>query len=116
VNDAVRQVGGAFGVAVLGSLLASAYSSRIADTAAGLPADAAGPASDNLQGALGVAATLPPEQAEALVASANEAFVGAMTQTTLIGLVAILAGMAAVAVWMPSHGRDVDADLEAARR
>jgi EmrB/QacA subfamily drug resistance transporter len=114
VNDAVRQVGGAFGVAVLGSLLASSYASRIGDAAASLPADAAGAASDNLQGALGVAATLPPDQAGALVAAANEAFVGAMTQTTLFGLAAIVLGMVAVAVWMPSYGRDVDADAAAA--
>ena len=109
VNDAVRQVGGAFGVAVLGSVLASAYSARITDAVGDLPAEAAAAAQDNVQGAFGVAATLPPEQAGQLVAAANEAFVGAMTATTLLGLGAILVGMVAVAVLMPSYGRDVDA-------
>ena len=110
VNDAVRQVGGAFGVAVLGSLLASAYSSRIVDALAGLPASAAAAAGDNVQGAFAVAGTLPPAQAAELIGAANEAFVGAMTTTTLLALVAILAGMVAVALFMPSYGRDVDAD------
>jgi MFS family permease len=110
VNDAVRQVGGAFGVAVLGSLLASAYSSRIADAVAGLPSDAAAAAGDNVQGAFAVAGTLPPEQSADLIGAANEAFVGAMTATTLVGLAAILVGIVVVAVLMPSYGRDVDAD------
>ncbi len=113
VNDAVRQVGGAFGVAVLGSLLASAYSAAMADAAGDLPADAAAAAGDNVQGAFDVAATLPPEQAGALVATASEAFIDAMTTTTLFGLGAIVLGIVVVAVFMPSYGRDVDApDLD----
>ena len=110
VNDAVRQVGGAFGVAVLGSVLASTFSSRIADAVDGLSPEAAAAAGDNVQGAFAVAGTLPPEQAGQLVSAANEAFVDAMTSTTVLGLAAILVGMVAVAVLMPSYGRDVDAD------
>src|SRR4029079_15046280 len=41
VNDTVREVGGALGVAVLGSVLASHYAAAFAPTSAALPTDAA---------------------------------------------------------------------------
>ena len=50
VNDTVREVGGALGVAVLGSVLASQYTSTI-DTA-GVPGPAAGAAGESLGGAV----------------------------------------------------------------
>ncbi len=41
MNDTTRQVGGALGVAVLGSVLASSYASAMAPAVQGLPAAAA---------------------------------------------------------------------------
>ena len=40
VNDTTRQVGGAMGVAIIGSVLASTYGSKIGDFFAGTPAPA----------------------------------------------------------------------------
>jgi EmrB/QacA subfamily drug resistance transporter len=69
----LRQVGGALGVALLGSVLAQAYTSRLDLT--GLPAPAAKTANDSVSGAVAVAAQL---RDAALATSAQTAYVHAM--------------------------------------
>ena len=75
VNDTTRQVGGALGVAILGSILSSAYGSRLGDLAPGGVPDVA---RDGLAGALGVAGQLPGEAGRVFAAQATEAFVHGM--------------------------------------
>ena len=60
VNDTTREVGGALGVAVLGSLLAASYHSSMNSSAAlqALPASSAAVAHDSLGGAIHVANSL----------------------------------------------------------
>ena len=41
LNDTVRELGGAIGVALIGSVLSAAYSSSVADATAGLPPEVA---------------------------------------------------------------------------
>jgi EmrB/QacA subfamily drug resistance transporter len=84
VNDTTRELGGALGVAVLGSLIASLYR-------ADLPASAnAGRAS--LGAAVDAAATLPRPAAAVLVHSARAAYVHAFDITMLVAVgVALLA-------------------------
>lgn len=55
MNDTTRELGGALGIAVLGSLLASQYASKITVAAAQLPEAAQGVAGQSLAGALAVA-------------------------------------------------------------
>src|SRR3954447_3424677 len=55
MNDAVRQVGGALGIAVLGSLLSSGYRGDMDAAVGGLPADAGNAASEGVGGAVAVA-------------------------------------------------------------
>ncbi len=57
VNDATRQLGGTLGVAVIGSVYASVYASKLSDaTVTGfLPADAASAATDSIGAAFAVA-------------------------------------------------------------
>ncbi|MCW2697124.1 MAG: Drug resistance transporter, EmrB/QacA subfamily, partial [Modestobacter sp.] len=88
VNNSVRQVGGALGVAILGSVLAAAYSGRLGDRVAALPAGARDEASESIIGTLGAvesaAASGDPDVARAaagVVEPAREAFVGAMHLT-----------------------------------
>ncbi|UNO40186.1 MFS transporter [Streptomyces sp. MST-110588] len=81
----VRQFGGALGVALLGSLLAGAYTGRL-DTG-GLPAPAAGAARDSIVGAHLVADKLG---APHLAASADAAYLHGM------GLVLLACGIAAL--------------------
>ncbi|HEV2785450.1 MAG TPA: MFS transporter, partial [Solirubrobacteraceae bacterium] len=58
VNDATRLVGGALGVAVLGSLLAGDYRDGMQETVQALPAPAADAASGSIGGALEIASRL----------------------------------------------------------
>ena len=58
VNDTTRTTGGALGVAILGSLLASEYRGDMDEAVSGLPHGAAESAGDTLGGGLAVAQRL----------------------------------------------------------
>ena len=90
VNDTTRQVGGALGVAILGSILTSAYGSRLTEGLAGQPVPEA--ARHGLAGALGTAAQLPQDAGAALAATAKEAFVHGMDVTVAAGACVVLLG------------------------
>src|SRR3546814_6570310 len=63
VNDTTRQVGGAVGVAVLGSVLASSFHGSMADKLASvLPAPLLEAVKDNVGQAIGIARELPAAQ------------------------------------------------------
>ncbi|WP_037683262.1 MFS transporter [Streptomyces griseus] len=90
----LRQVGAAIGIALLGSLLASAFRDRL--DVSGLPAGAADTAGESV-----VAAHLIAEKAGSahLAASANDAYVHGMTLALLVcGLAALVAALLAAAL------------------
>jgi hypothetical protein len=96
MNDVVREVAGTLGIAVLGSLLASAYASGMDGAVAALPPDAAAAASDSV----GAAHAIGGEQ---LVAAADQAFVDAMTTTATIAAVIAIAGALIAAAFLPAR-------------
>jgi EmrB/QacA subfamily drug resistance transporter len=96
VNDTTRELGGALGVAVLGSLLASKFTAALPASVAALPAPARAAVRSSLGGALGVAASLPPAIGDPLAAAAKAAYVNGMTLSLVAG--AVVAGAAAVMV------------------
>ena len=109
INDTTRQVGGALGVAIIGSAVSSAYANRVATAANdfGLDGVSNADAQSSLGGAQKVAATLSADAAGFLRA-ANQAFVDSMS----IGL-RVSAGVvvfAAVMAWrfLPSHAASDD--------
>jgi DHA2 family multidrug resistance protein-like MFS transporter len=96
--SAVRQVGGTIGVAVLGSVLNSAYRDRL--SLAGLPSEVAGPVRDGVASGIAVAERIGSPD---LLASIEAAFVHGMDV-----LLAVSAGTAAVAailalLFLPRH-------------
>lgn len=104
VSNTIRQVGGALGVAILGSLLSAIYRGQIGDASAltDLPAPARALASESISGAYGVAAQLGPAGGQ-LVSSANDAFVSAMHWAAGgSALVAFLSIFVALA-WLPKQ-------------
>ena len=101
VNDTTRELGGAMGVAVLGSVFAGVYSDRIATAVAGLPAEAAAAARESLAGAGAVAGTIGGQAGAAILASAQSAFVQAMSLTSVIGMVVAVGGVLVALVFMP---------------
>jgi EmrB/QacA subfamily drug resistance transporter len=111
VNDTTREVGGALGVAILGSLLAAAYHSSMDTSAAvqALPAPAAAAAHDSLGGAVQVAGQLGAA-GQPLLADATRAFVDAMSSTVLIGAVVAALGALVALVWLPSRAPAIEVD------
>ncbi len=94
VNDTTRELGGALGVAVLGSLLASKFTAALPASVQSLPAPAQAAVRSSLGGALGVARSLPAAVGVPLEAAAKSAYVSAMS----VSLVAAAAVAVAAAV------------------
>jgi EmrB/QacA subfamily drug resistance transporter len=100
VNNTIRQVGGALGVAVLGSVLSAVYRGEMADPVAALPERAREVASESISGAYGVAAQAGPA-ASGLIRSANDAFVTSMHWAAGGSVVVAVIGIAVVLAWLP---------------
>jgi DHA2 family multidrug resistance protein-like MFS transporter len=79
MSETSGELGGALGIAILGSVGTAVYRSEVASSLpAGIPAEVVDAARDTLGGALAVAQSLPGELAAALVAAAQIAFVDAL--------------------------------------
>jgi len=78
MNDVNRQVGGALGVAIIGSIMSSVYRSGMTETAAALPAHLRHAARDSIGSAHAVAQHLPAAAAQHLDAGAASAFTHAL--------------------------------------
>jgi hypothetical protein len=106
VNDTTRQIGGALGVAIVGSVMSSTYASKIGDLFAGTPSAgsvAEQTAQDSLGGALAIAAEAPGALGETLAAVAKSAFVDGMHTGVLVAAGAALLGAVVAAIWLPAH-------------
>jgi len=101
MNDVNRQVAGALGVAIIGSISSSLYSSKVDSAAAALPPGAAHTASDSIGGAAVVAAHLPPSAGEPLLTAAHAAFTDAIGLALLIGTGIMLAAAVLVRRYLP---------------
>ena len=103
MNDTTRQVGGAMGVAVIGSILNSLYTSRMVDQVAGLPTQAAGPAQDSVGAAVGIGAQMGGPAGQALTDAARASFVDGMHSAFLVAAVVALFAAVMVYRFMPAH-------------
>jgi EmrB/QacA subfamily drug resistance transporter len=120
VNDTTRQVGGALGVAIIGSVLTSIYGTKIAEFFAGTaaPADAVAGAQSSLGGAYRVAEAVSaqPEgaaRAASLVSTANQAYVDALHAGVLVAAGVTLFGAVVALVFLPAHARRDDEESQA---
>ena len=97
-NTVARMVSGALGVAVIGSLVSSLYSSDVGDSDSldALPTGAQAAAENSIGAASAIAAQLPSRAASEVLATTGEAFTQAMSIGLL--LAAMLAAGAAVLV------------------
>jgi EmrB/QacA subfamily drug resistance transporter len=100
VSNTIRQVGGALGVAILGSLLAAVYRSNVADGVAGLPGPAQAAARESISGTYAVAEKLGPGGGS-LISTGNDAFVQAMHWAAAGSVLVTLLGVAVVLAWLP---------------
>ena len=107
MNDTTRQMGGALGVAVIGSLFASAYRPGVGAALAGSGASPGfiAAAKDSLGSALNAAGTLPGPVAERLTLIARQQFVDAMGGALLLGAAALLVAATIVFAFLPARAR-----------
>lgn len=103
--QALRQVGGTIGVAILGTVLNSAYRDRL--DVSGLPAEAAHAARDSASGAVAVAAQA---KLPALAESARNAFVHGMNATLWTCCAVAALGLVLALAFLPRHRVSVDRD------
>jgi DHA2 family multidrug resistance protein-like MFS transporter len=104
ISETASELGGALGIAVLGTIGVAIYRGGVADgLPAGVPAELADAAADTLGGAGAVAAQLPAADGAALLHAANSAFVSGLHLTSLVAAVIAvgLAVLAAVALRTP---------------
>ncbi|HTE22188.1 MAG TPA: MFS transporter [Candidatus Limnocylindria bacterium] len=105
MNDTTRELGGALGIAVLGSLGASQYSARIAPAIAGLPEAAKSAAEQSLAGAMMVAQRMGTEGQPLLVA-AKDAWMSGYHRAFLTGTVLIVAAAIIAYIGLPDKAAD----------
>jgi EmrB/QacA subfamily drug resistance transporter len=97
VNDAARTTGGAFGVAIMGSIMASSYRGDMDVIGAGAAAQ------DSLSGALATAAGVGGQAGARLAATAQEAFVSGMHTAVLVGAAIALIGALVALLFLPAR-------------
>lgn len=107
MNDTTRQLGGALGVATLGTLATNVYLSGVEplrESLVGLPAQAAEAIASSIQAAHVVASdvNLPAAVRQTILATADQAFVSGMNTAMLIASGLMLGGFVLVLVLLPS--------------
>jgi len=108
MNDTTREIGGAMGVAVMGSVTTALYGDRLAssttfDQLHQVNAAAADAARESVGAAAVVAGKLPAATAQALTDSANRAFVHALSVSVIVAAVVAFAGAVVAMVWLPAR-------------
>ncbi|MDI2036492.1 MFS transporter [Paenarthrobacter nitroguajacolicus] len=109
VNNTLRQLGAALGVAALGSVLSTAYKSQLGAALAFLPPELQAKGEDSLGATMFVleqASGSFAGDAEAFqkaLIQAQTAFVDAMHTTFVVGIVVLLLGSLIAAIWVPGR-------------
>jgi AcrR family transcriptional regulator len=108
VNDTTREVGGALGVAILGSITAGVYRHKVTESPIFAVAQKQSPAGaaaikDSVGAAAEVAKHLPASAARVLTDATNAAFVHALDRTVLVGAGVAVLGAIVAAVFLPAR-------------
>jgi fucose permease len=106
MNDTTRQIGGALGVAILGTLFNSTYALRI-DNSLGktLPADALTVIRGGIQGAHYLASKQAPAIGQLIISKADEAFTYSMAHTLLTACIIMTVAAVVVLLIVPTRVR-----------
>ena len=106
MNDLLRQLGGALGVAIIGSVMNTVYRDRMADALAGLPAAAADAAGDSVGAAVAIAGRVGGPVGDALAATARAGFVDALGLAAVVAAVIAVGTAILIGRTMPAHGAE----------
>ena len=106
MNDTTRMVGGALGVAVLGSIMNSTYISKIETLNGVLPPALFDLVRSSIQGAHIAAGMIPDaEMARTIVNQANDAFTSGMVDAMLVGAIILATASAVTLIILPTRVR-----------
>ena len=103
VNDTAREMGGALGIAIAGSILAGRYTHELAPALAGFPPAVRGPAADSLAKAMDIAGRMGP-QGNQLATLSKTAYLTSMHASTTVLAVIVAIFAVLIGLWAP--GRD----------
>jgi EmrB/QacA subfamily drug resistance transporter len=106
MNDTTREVGTTLGVAILGSILSSGYTSKIGGIASGLSAPAQQAVEGSLAGALGTAqqvAQSDPVRATEIIDAAKSAWAHGLQLSMSIGAGIVLVAAIICAIYLPGR-------------
>jgi EmrB/QacA subfamily drug resistance transporter len=109
MNDTTRQIGGALGVAILGSVFASAYTAALRPVLSGLPAPTTEQALSSVGAAIGIGTKVGGAAGAAIVTAAKTSFIHAMDRGLIVGALIAFVGAFVALMWLPSRAPAVDA-------
>jgi hypothetical protein len=104
VNDTTREVGGAVGIAVIGSVVNSIYRSNIGSALTQLPAELKELASDNIAKALAISGSLDPVGGAAMRTAVQQAFVDGMHIALRVSAAVVAVGAVVMYRRLPDSG------------
>jgi EmrB/QacA subfamily drug resistance transporter len=111
VNDTTRELGGALGVAVLGSVVSSIYGPDVRAVVEGrAPADVVEQVSDQVGAAVEAGSRIGGEQGRTLIDTATRAFTDGQSTAFIVGSVAMALGAILVWKFLPARASDESAD------
>ncbi len=116
VNDTTRELGGTLGVAILGSLFASAYGSKLVDLLSGtpLPSDALGAAKENVGAAFAitheVTAQAGPDAGAAMKDAVDTAFMAGFHLGSWAAAGVLVAGAVLAALYLPARASTTESE------
>jgi EmrB/QacA subfamily drug resistance transporter len=110
LNDVSRQLGGALGVAIIGSVVSNSYRSNLTHHAGTVAPAAVRAAGEGIGIASRVAATLPPGQAREITRNANEAFVHAIARGFTLSAAVLTAALVIAVTMIPRRMRTAQAE------
>jgi EmrB/QacA subfamily drug resistance transporter len=107
VNDTTRQVGGALGVAIIGSVYSSVFAgsmvSALKSSGVSVPPDVAAKVTDSIGAALGTAKAVGGAPGQALADAARSAFVDGMHRGVIVGAAIALLGAVVALLFLPAR-------------
>ena len=112
----LQNVGGSLGVAIMGSVLNSAYQADLNSRLAGLPAAIRTAADANVAVAAAVAQHLPAQVGAQVLRAAQVAYVGGMSEVMVVTAGMMLVGALLMAIFMPARPARAEAEVPGRER
>ena len=106
LTRAIQNVGASLGVAVMGSILSTAYQSHLSGQLAGLPAAAQSAAQISVAVAAAVARHLPAPLGDRLLRSAETAYAQGMSEVLVATAGLLVVGAVLMALFLPARAAD----------